>query len=894
MDEHSIPLKKLCQRLASSPDGLTSEEAIKRSVQFGYNLLEAKKQVSPIVRFLSQFTNFFALLLMAGSLISLLSEYLSPGKGNIYISIALGVVVVLNAVFTFIQEYHSEMVMAGFRKMLPERSSVLRDGSIHDINSKEIVPGDIICLKEGDKVPADARLVEENSLKVDHSSITGESEPQLRKLECTHGNILESRNMVFSGTFVLSGDGKALAYATGMHTEIGKIAALTKETKAVETPLHRELAYFIKVISAMSFSLGILFFVVNLLRGQHFIASLMFAMGLIVATVPEGLLPTVTLCLSIASKRMARKNALIKNLESVETLGSTTVICTDKTGTITQNRMSVNTLFVNCMEIHAYEKDVEAITGLQRLLQTMVLCNNARLAADKKFEGDPTETSLLHFSEKFISIEKLIEKGKRIHESPFDSKTKRMITTNVLDGRRTAYMKGAPEVVLAACKMIAVNNRARALGPKDRLHIAEFYKKLASRGERVLAFAYKDTKTDAPSMDSFVFIGLVGMLDPPREEVPGAIRKCRTAGIRVIMITGDYSLTAEAIARRVGIISHKKAHILTGEDLDNLGEAALQRELKRDNLIFARTSPKHKLRIVKALQSMGEVVTVTGDGVNDAPALKNADMGVAMGISGTEVAREASKMVLMDDNFATIVNAVEEGRTIFDNIKKFVSYTLSSNAPEIMAFMAFVLLGIPLPLTVVLILAIDLGTNLLPAIGLGAERPETDVMSQLPRSRKERIFTAPLFIMSYLGVGIIQAAAAFSLYFFILFSGGWTWGQQLAITEPLYMKAVTGFFVSILITQVADVVICRTRRQSIVKAGFLKNRLVLLGIATEILILAFIVYTPMGNAFFMTAPLGLLEMLIPVPFAILILLGDELRRLLVRRNNKFVREYLTW
>lgn len=893
MNEHKVSLQKLYGQLNSSPAGLESGEAERRIKGYGYNILEAKNKGSLLVKFLRQFTNFFALLLMTGSVLAFVSERLSPGEGSLYISISLAVVVLLNAVFTFIQEYQSEKIMAGFKKMLPEKSIVIRDGVEKEVWARDIVPGDIICLKEGDRIPADGRLIEENSLKVDHSSITGESEPQLRKLECTHDDILESRNMVFSGTFVLSGDGRALAYATGMNTEIGKIASLTKETSTVQTPLHKELAYFVRVISIMSVSCGMLFFLISLFLDQRFIGSLMFAMGIIVATVPEGLLPTVTLSLSIASKRMAKKNALIKNLESVETLGSTTVICTDKTGTITQNRMKVSTLVLNSAELKADGKSLGRIKEFQQLLRAMSLCNNSRKSSEGDYSGDPTEASLMNFAGQHIDVTRLSGTEIRIHESPFDSKTKRMITVNELRGKRTAYMKGAPEIVLGRCSRILSDGRPRPLTSRDRQRISAFYKKIASRGERVLGFAYKGTKSTRTAEKSFIFIGLAGMLDPPREGVSEAIGKCRTAGIRVIMITGDYSLTAESIARKVGMLDGKKANIITGEQLNRLDDAGLARELKKKDVLFARTNPSHKLRIVRALQSIGEIVTVTGDGVNDAPALKNADMGVSMGVTGTEVAREASKMVLMDDNFATIVNAVEEGRTIFDNIKKFVSYTLSSNAPEIMAFIAFALFNIPLPLTVVLILVIDLGTNMLPAIGLGTERPELDVMKQPPRSRKERIFTVPLFTMSYLGVGIMQAAAAFSLYFYILFSGGWTWGQNLPVTDPLYMKAVTGFFVSILITQLADVIICRTRRQSILKAGFFRNRIVLLGILTELLILWFIVYTPAGNTLFRTAALGP-EILIAVPFALLIVLGDELRRLLVRRGNSFVQKHLTW
>jgi sodium/potassium-transporting ATPase subunit alpha len=701
--------------------------------------------------------------------------------------------------------------------------------------------------------------------------------------------------MVFSGTLVLSGNGKAVVYATGMDTQIGGIVKLTKETGSVDTPLHREINHFIKIISSIAIFLGVLFFIMGVLLGERLIGSLIFAIGIIVANVPEGLLPTVTLALSMASKRMSKKNALIKNLESVETLGSTTVICTDKTGTLTENKMVVNTLFINLEGKNVYEKDLSESKNLDLILNAMTLCNNARMNEDGNFTGDPTETALLNFSKNFIDISELKEKEPRIHESPFDSKTRRMITTNRRGFKKIAYLKGAPEVVLGMSDCIALGDEIINLTPKEREKIIKYYEKLASRGERVLAFAYRETETDKTDDCGFIFTGLLGMLDPPKKEVPDALKKCKTAGIRVIMITGDFRLTADAVARKIGLIKvGEKSNITTGEMLDKLSDSELEKELNKENIIFARTNPLQKLRIVKALQAMGEVVTVTGDGVNDAPALKNADMGVSMGISGTEVAREASDMVLMDDNFATIVSAVEEGRTIFDNIKKFIAYVLTSNVPEILPFIAFVLLSIPLPLPIILILAIDLGTDILPAIGLGAEKPESDVMKKPPRSRKERLLTPQLLFISYGIIGAITAAAGFFTFFYILFSGGWIWGQELAFNDPLYTKAVAGFFASIVICQIADVIICRTRRQSIFKAGFLTNKLIILGIITELILLYVILYFPPAQTFFGTNSLTPFELSLSVPFALLILLGDEVRRFFVRRDNEFVKKYLTW
>ena len=420
----------------------------------------------------------------------------------------------------------------------------------------------------------------------------------------------------------------------------------------------------------------------------------------------------------------------------------------------------------------------------------------------------------------------------------------------------------------------------------------KYYERLASRGERVLGLGYKGH--DNSIEEGYIFVALIGMIDPPRKEIPEAVSKCKSAGIKVVMITGDYSLTAEAIARKAGMIDRNRANIMTGEELEKTGEAELREFLKTDNILFARTSPMHKLRIVKAFQEMGEVVTVTGDGVNDAPALKNADMGVAMGVIGTEVAKEASDMVLLDDNFATIVNAVEEGRTVYNNIKKFIAYILTSNVPQILPFIAFVLLGIPLPLTVVLILSIDLGTDLLPALGLGVETSEIDVMKRPPRPRNERLLSFNLLFMSYGIIGMLQAAAGFFSYFVVLYRGGWTWGQQLAMSDPLYQKAVTAFFASIVICQVADVMICRTRQESVFTKGIFANKLILAGIVFELFLLGIIVFNPFTHKFFGTHPLTFFELSLSVPFALWIFFGDEVRKFFIRKNVMLVKNNFSW
>lgn len=891
-DEHKVSLEELYTRVDSSALGLSEQEVKTRQGKYGFNVLEEKKEVPFIIKFGRHLVDFFGMLLWTGSVLAFVSESLAPGEGNFYIGIALAAVVILNAIFTFIQEYQSEKIMESFKKMMPVRVEALRDGKRQELLASELVPGDIIFLQEGNKVPADARLIHQNALKVDHSSLTGESEPQLRSLHCTHDNILESRNMIFSGTLVQSGNGTAVVFGTGMNTQIGEIAQLTKETETVPSPLRKELNHFIKIISTIAVSLGVSFFIIGFLSGNRLMASMIFAIGILVANVPEGLLPTVTLCLSMASKRMAKKMALIKNLDSVETLGSTTVICTDKTGTLTENRISVNTLFMNMEERNVDEKDIGQISGFDRLLDISVLCNNARLDDTGRYIGDPTEGALLLYAKDYTNISALTLANERIEELPFDSKTKRMITVNRSAGGISSYLKGAPEVILEKCSMVLMQGEEIPLTDFHKSEIMKHYARLASRGERILGLAYRNGHDNIET--AFIFVALTGMVDPPRREIPDAISKCRSAGIKVVMITGDYSFTAEAVARKVGMVDAGEAHILTGEDLERIDDAKLEEFLRKGKNIIARAAPAHKLRIVTTLQAIGEVVTVTGDGVNDAPALKNADMGVAMGIAGTEVAKEAADMVLLDDNFATIVNAVEEGRTVYSNIKRFIAYVLTSNVPEILPFIAFVLFDIPLPLTVVLILSIDLGTDLLPALGLGVESSEFDVMSQPPRPREERLLSPNLLFMSYGIIGMLQAAAGFFSYFVILHMGGWIWGQQLATTDPLYLKAVTAFFSSIIICQIADVLICRTRRDSVLKKGLFSNRFVVLGIVSELLLLGNIVYNPYTHKLFGTHPLTLFELSLSIPFALFIFFGDEFRKYLIRRDVVFVDKYLNW
>jgi len=932
-DEHKISLPEFLQRLGVDENGLSEQEAARRLQEFGPNVLEETGKESILSKYIRQFQNFFSILLIIGAILSFLGEYLDPGKGNLYIGIALSLVVILNGTFTFVQEYQAAKTMESFRQLLPPRAKVLREGKIREILASELVVGEIILLEEGDKVPADGRLIETNSLKVDHSTITGEAEPQLRSLECTNSKILECRNMVFSGTLVQSGNGKAVVFGTGQKTQIGNLAILTEQILSVDTPIRRELNRFIKIISAIAIFMGVTFFILAFFIQDTFLASLIFAIGIIVANVPEGLLPTVTLALSLASRRMASRNALIKNLESVETLGSTTVICTDKTGTLTQNRMVVNSLIVGFenlvpkipadLEKRVAEQDAEESTkqgiagkvkgsGTKRvyvvespiwdpkkvppaLIKVAGLCNNAKLRElPTGYTGDPTEGALLVFANSFQDIKALQSDYPRLKEFPFDSITRRMeVICHTPEGKLEIYLKGAPEEVVKMCSSVMEAGEVRKLNESENKELLEGHLELARKGERVIALAYRQAEEQKEHTGDFIFLGFIGIVDPPRPEAREAIAKCHAAGIKVVMITGDHPVTAEAIAKKVGLVDSGNLEIITGDELESLSSTDLSSRLKNPSIVFARTSPVQKLKIVQLFQAEGEIVTMTGDGVNDAPAIKNADMGVAMG-SGTDVAREAADMVLLDDNFATIVNAVEEGRTVFDNIKKFIVYILASNIPEILPFIAFVLFALPLPMQVQLILAIDLGTDMLPAIALGVEKAEGDIMKRPPRARNEKLLTPQVLFTAYGIKGPIEAAAGFFCYFAVLFEGGWKFGEQLTNTNLLYTQAITAFFSAVIICQIANVFASRTRFQSVFTMGLFSNRAILLGIATELLILVLIIWNPFANLIFNTSPLDLRYVLLSIPFAIVLLGIDELRKYLLRKNVSWATRFFKW
>ncbi|MGQ9570696.1 MAG: cation-translocating P-type ATPase [Thermodesulfovibrionales bacterium] len=876
MKINSLTKEEVFRSLVTSENGLTEEEAKRRFSEFGPNEIKEVEKTSLFIKFLKQFTHFLAILLWIGAGLAILSESLHPGEGMLTLGLAIIGVIFINAIFTFIQEYRAEKAIEKLKLLLPFHAKVIREGKEKEISAREIVPGDLLILSEGDKVPADSRLIETTYLMVNNAPLTGESEPVPLEHDPRDGELIQSRNIAFAGTTIVSGSGRGIVFATGMRTEFGRIAHLTSSVTSGLSPLQKEIIKITRIIAAIATVMGIVFFAAGHFIGRTFWENFLFAVGIIVANVPEGLLPTVTLSLAIGSQRMAKRNALIKTLTSVETLGSVSVICTDKTGTLTMNKMEVKRIAF---------LDGEIKTERQRhLLFTVAqLCNNTK-EVEGDFKGEPTETAL--YSAAIKSIGRV--KSKRIKEFPFDPDRKRMSTVNLLNDNTYVMTKGAPESMFDICSYCVTKDKILNFDEALKDKAISLFHSMTDEGLRVLAFAYKEVKTDEDIMGiddvekNMIFLGLIGLEDPSRPEVPDAIRKCREAGIRIIMITGDGSRTALAISREIGLVKGDPA-IVEGGDFLRMSDDELRRILSKEEIIFSRMTPKHKLRVVNILKEEGEIVAVTGDGVNDAPALKRADIGIAMGIMGTDVAKEASDMILLDDNFATIVNAIEEGRAIYDNIRKFISYIFSSNIPEIVPYLAYVLLRIPLPLTIMQILAVDLGTDMLPALALGAEKPSSGIMKMPPRNPKKRLLTLPLLTRAYLFLGPIEAVAGLFGFFYILNTGSWQWGQMLASNNVLYIQATTACLTAIIVTQIANVFACRSFKESVFRIGLFSNRLIFGGIAFEILLQLFIVYHPFGNKIFSTYPISFNTWLILIPFALLLFSAEELRKLIYRK-----------
>lgn len=850
--------------LRSRPQGLSEREVRARRQQVGPNCLQAPSHSRWPHRLVRHFTNFFSLLLDIAATVCFVAESIQPGEGMGILGWALLGVSLLNALFAFAQEMRAERAMDELRKFLPQRVRVRRDGQDREVLAEELVPGDILLLHEGDRVAADGRLVESEELLINNAPLTGESRSQPLRKGPARGRLIESPNIAFAGCGVLRGRGTAVVFATGHRTEFGKIAALSRDVRRPSSPLQRETNRMVRVLTVIAVSMGLIFFAYGVAIGRPLWVNLVFMLGIIVANVPEGLLPTLTLALSMAGLRMASKRVLVKNLEAVESLGSLHVVCTDKTGTLTENQLAITAM----VEPRAGTA-VSDPAALRRFLGAALIASEVQAVpqgdAQPQWLGDPLDVAIAaRYTELFGSPAKILTETRR--HFPFDL-AKRREAGVLANGDEVIFaVKGAWESLRPLIGRLMADD-AEVPADDDSLVVCDrIVQRISAEGQRMIAVASRrldrlpHPQAAEESLERGLSLcGFLALDDPIRPEVPAAVARCHAAGIAVLLITGDHPDTAEAVARRCRILPDQPAsakQIVQGEELETLREHQLVERLRDGATVFARTTPEQKMKIVMALKRLGYVVGMTGDGVNDTPALKAADVGIAMGVSGTDVAREAADIVLLDDNFASIATGIEEGRAVFANIQKFTTYVLASNIPEIVPFLLFVVLPVPLGLTVIQILSIDLGTDLLPAIGLGQEPPEDDTMQRPPRRADQRLLSLPLMATAYLFLGVIQAAFSLSLFFLVLVQGGWQWGQELSETDPLYRSATAITLASIVLMQIGNVVGRRSQWTSGLDRGLIRNRILLLGVLSEIVFSWAILYFAPLQALLNTAPVN--------------------------------------
>lgn len=938
--------------------GLTKARAVELLQKNGPNCLVASHTTSKFILLLEKLFSGYAAVVWVGAILSFVAYGLEAAidtkapLDNVYLGVMLVLTVFLTGFFEFYQDCVTTAIMESFKKLIPTFAKVIRDGEKITIPSEELVVGDLVEVKIGDLVPADLRVTHSKGMKVDHSSITGESEHQTRTTICTDKNPLETANLAFYSTHVVEGFGQGIVIACGDDTLIGHIAGLTSGIQKGHTPMKKETQKFIKVITIFSVIQALFIFILTISLGHTFFKSLTYFIAIVIGNIPLGLLITLTAALTLTAKRMQKKNCLVKNLQAIETLGSTTVICSDKTGTLTENQMKVAHLCYDAKTISTLDNydDVKLTAGFENLARVAMLCNRAEfqpnqddIPIDSRLcHGDASETAVLRIMEALVgNVKSFRRKCPKVVEIPFNSVNKYQVSIHKVNNENLLVIKGAPEIIVPRCAT-ALHHGHNVIITEVRTEYEKAITDMAYMGERIIAFAdleldpfkypldfpFNTEKVNFPLI-GLRLVGLMAMIDPPRLSVPEAIKKCRTAGVRVVMVTGDHPITGMSIAKKVGIITQEienqpkltlgaisamsairftKSCIISGMQLRKMSEEKLESILNTySEIVFARTSPQQKLQIVEALQRLGEIVAVTGDGVNDSPALKKADVGIAMGITGTDVSKEAADVILLDDNFSSIVIGIEEGRLIYDNLKKSVAYALTPIVPEMMPFIIFALLDLPETLTVMVIIAINVGTDIWPSISLAHEKAEADIMMRMPRNQEtDKLVNRRLILMAYGHIGMIQGVAVVTTYFFMMAIHGFfydkllfartkwenkyvndftdSYGQEWTYEERMILsrKCYSAFFVCVVITQAADLLICKTRRLSLFQQG-MSNWVLNCGIIFSTTMTAIIICCPGVNMLFKMHPVEWYVFIPALPFGLYIIVFDELRKYCIRK-----------
>lgn len=918
-----LPPKSVYDYFKTTEKGLVSSEYQTRFARYGANTLKTKKTFHPLKSFLKNFVNLMAIMLWVASILAIVS-------GTPIISYVIWCIIFINAVFSFIQESKADKALQSLSKMIPNKVKVYRDGKLIVQLAEELVPGDVLFISAGDKVPADLRIVHTEGLSVDNSMLTGESVPVERDDKADtldKEGIVDRTNLLFAGTTITDGNAKAVVFATGENTQIGTITETTAHIKPRKSTLELQIKKITKILVMVALTIGTISFFISFLVGDFKInAALIFAIGMIVANIPEGLMPTVSLSLALSVQRMAKKKALVRKQSAVETLSSLSVICTDKTGTLTQNSMFANRIWTadGVIEIEGtgYWKKgkISGITNqneltLNRFFTAASVCSETVLHTDPNNEdkwkliGNPTEAAILVALHKYgMDVENIRSQFELVKEIPFSSQTKSM-TVLARNNRNCYYSnenilnftKGNPGKVIDRCSYLLKGGKVIEMSAEDKADILAFNDEMASKGYRLLAVAYCEQADDHEVvMEDFILLGLAVMYDPPKEGVSEAVAECYKAGIKVTVVTGDYSLTAAAIAKQIGIIQDDYVAI-TGQELEQMTSQQLAEKINTDlPVIFARTTPADKLKIVEAYQSIGHVVASTGDGLNDVLALRKADIGISMGENGSDAAIESSDIVLLDDNFVTIVEAVKEGRAINNNIQKFISYILASNIPEILPFLVMGVFDIPLALPILLVLAIDLGTDMLPAISLGTELPDEDVLDHKPRNRNSNILNKKVLLHSYGFLGVIEASMLFVMFFFAWNYFGYTFEDVRSFTYEItsgtasehimyvYQYAVTFAFGAVIACQVGNVLVCRSAYLPLYKSMKKKNNLMIWGIVAEVVLFFVIAYVPFFQMLFGTVALKLHHLALLLVCPVVLILLEECRKWILNKYSKKV------